>query len=95
MTPEQLENLARTIIVVTPEDIRWILGISDSPSHGFNFCAGSLSARCDNSLVEMAAEFARRIQFLHLRNTRWPNDDIFYEIWFKNFSEQFPTLFHY
>lgn len=66
-------------IVGTIEDIRWILDISDSPSHGFNFCAGSLSARRDNNLTEMAAEFASRIQFLHLRNTQWLNDDTFYE----------------
>ena len=66
-------------IVGTPDDIKWILSISDSPNHGFNFCAGSLSARRDNNLVEMAGEFASRIHFLHLRNTRWLDDDTFYE----------------
>lgn len=66
-------------IVGTSEDIRWILGISSSPNHGFNLCAGSLSARRDNDLVAMAAEFAPRIQFLHLRNTQWLDEDTFYE----------------
>ncbi len=66
-------------IAGTPEDFRWILDISPSDSHGLNFCAGSLSARRDNNLVEMAAEFASRIQFLHLRNTQWIDEDTFYE----------------
>jgi mannonate dehydratase len=66
-------------IVGTPEDIRWILEVSDSSLHGFNFCAGSLPARRDNNLVKMAAEFAPRIQFLHLRNTQCFDGDTFYE----------------
>jgi len=66
-------------IAGTPEDFRWILDISPSDSHGINFCAGSLSARRDNNLVEMATELASRIQFLHLRNTRWIDEDTFYE----------------
>lgn len=66
-------------IVGTADDIRQVLALSNSPNHGFTFCAGSLSARRDNDLPAMAAEFAPRIQFLHLRNTQWLDDDTFYE----------------
>jgi mannonate dehydratase len=66
-------------IVGTLDDIRKIMEADPSPSHGFTFCAGSLSARKDNDLIRMARELAPRIQFLHLRNTRWLDDDTFYE----------------
>jgi mannonate dehydratase len=66
-------------IVGTLEDIREILELNASPSHGFTFCAGSLSARRDNDLPEMARLLAPRIEFLHLRNTRWLDEDTFYE----------------
>lgn len=66
-------------IVGTLEDILKIMKLHSSPSHGFTFCAGSLSARKDNDLPRMAVELAPYIQFLHLRNTRWPDEDTFYE----------------
>jgi mannonate dehydratase len=66
-------------IVGTADDIGKVLSFSNSPSHGFTFCTGSLSARRDNDLVAMALEFAPRTQFLHLRNTQWLDDDTFYE----------------
>jgi mannonate dehydratase len=66
-------------IVGTLEDIRKIMDLNPSPNHGFTFCAGSLSARQDNDLLLMARELAPRIQFLHLRNTRWLDEDTFYE----------------
>ena len=79
-------------IVGSAEDIRKILDISMSPSHGFTFCAGSLSARRDNDLVAMAREFAPRIQFLHLRNTQWIDDDTFYESGHLDGSVDMPEL---
>jgi mannonate dehydratase len=66
-------------IVGTLPDIQKIMDLNNSPGHGFTFCAGSLSARKDNDLVEMARQLAPRIQFLHLRNTRWIDDFTFYE----------------
>ncbi len=66
-------------IAGTLRDIQQIMAMNDSPSHGFTFCAGSLSARRDNDLPQMAAALAPRIQFLHLRNTRWIDEDTFYE----------------
>ena len=79
-------------IVGSAEDIRKIMEISASPSHGFTFCAGSLSARRDNDLVAMAREFAPRIQFLHLRNTQWVDDDTFYESGHLDGSVDMPEL---
>lgn len=79
-------------IVGSVEDIRKIMEISTSPSHGFTFCAGSLSARRDNDLVAMASEFAPRIQFLHLRNTQWIDDDTFYESGHLDGSVDMPEL---
>jgi mannonate dehydratase len=66
-------------IVGTSGDIRKIMDMSSSLHHGFTFCAGSLSARQDNDLLQMARELSPRIQFLHLRNTRWLDEDTFYE----------------
>ena len=66
-------------VVGSLPDILEIMRMHSSPSHGFTFCAGSLSARRDNNLPEMAVSLAPKIQFLHLRNTRWLDDDTFYE----------------
>jgi len=60
-------------------DLLKIMELSSSSSHGLTFCAGSLSARRDNDLPDMAHQLASRIQFLHLRNTRWLDEDTFYE----------------
>jgi mannonate dehydratase len=66
-------------IVGSLDDIRKIMDLHSSPCHGLTFCAGSLSARRDNDLPEMARQLASRIEFLHLRNTRWLDEDTFYE----------------
>jgi len=66
-------------IAGTIDDITRILALSDSPAHGLTFCVGSLSARRDNNLTEMARRFAPIIQFIHLRNTRWLDEDTFCE----------------
>ena len=66
-------------VVGSLPEILEIMKMHFSPSHGFTFCAGSLSARRDNNLPEMAVSLAPKIQFLHLRNTRWLDDDTFYE----------------
>ena len=66
-------------IVSTYEDIQWILQAYDSVHNGFAFCAGSLSARPDNDLANIINDFAGRIHFSHLRNTRLLPDGSFYE----------------
>ena len=47
-----------------------MIDICPEKANGFTFCTGSLGANPDNDLVKMAAEFADRIHFLHLRNIK-------------------------
>ena len=56
-------------IVGNTHDIEWLLTAVDSPSNGFTFCAGSLSAGAHNDVPAMARQFASRTHFLHLRST--------------------------
>lgn len=57
-------------IVGNTQDIEWLLTAVDSPSNGFTFCAGSLSAGAHNDVPAMARQFASRTHFLHLRSTK-------------------------
>ncbi|MBQ0101196.1 MAG: mannonate dehydratase [Firmicutes bacterium] len=57
-------------IITNTTNLRRFLKIVDSPANGLTFCTGSLGASTDNDLVKMAAEFAPRIAFLHLRNIK-------------------------
>lgn len=65
--PFQVFGLPR--IVSSEEDIDWLLSAVDSPNNGLTFCAGSLSAGIHNNVPAMAARFARRTHFAHLRST--------------------------
>lgn len=56
-------------IVSDKDDIRWILDAVESPSNGFTFCAGSLSAGIQNDVVDLARNFAKQSFFVHLRST--------------------------
>jgi len=55
-------------VVGNTQDVGQILGVVDSPSNGITLCTGSFGAGYDNDLVDMAARFAHRITFVHLRN---------------------------
>lgn len=55
-------------IVSTKQDIEKILTVVNSPSNGLTLCTGSFGAGYKNDLVDMAASFAERISFIHLRN---------------------------
>lgn len=66
-------------IVSTAAQIEAILGLVDRPANGLCFCTGSLGARPDNPLPEMAARFAPRIHALHLRSTTLEADGSFHE----------------
>lgn len=66
--PRPILGLPR--IVSTVEDMRWLAQVVDSPANGFTFCTGSYGVREDNDLLAMAAEFAHRIWFAHLRSTQ-------------------------
>ena len=61
------------------EDLEWLIEANPSPNNGITFCAGSLSARKDNNLVEIVEKIGHRIQFIHLRNTQLNVDGSFYE----------------
>lgn len=66
-------------IVSTIEDFQWIADANTSVNNGFAYCVGSLSARHDNNLINIARKFAPRIHFAHLRNTKLNDDGSFYE----------------
>ena len=55
-------------VVSTKRDMEKILAAADSPSNGLTFCPGSLAASPDNDVVDMSESFAKRINFIHLRN---------------------------
>lgn len=57
-------------IITCAENIRRMLAIVDCPANGLTLCTGSLGASPANDLPTMAAEFASRIAFAHLRNIK-------------------------
>lgn len=65
--PFQAFGLPR--IVSNEEDIDWILNAVNSTNNGLTFCAGSLSAGIHNDVPALAAKFAKRTHFAHLRST--------------------------
>ena len=65
--PYQVLGLPR--IVTGREDIDWLLSAVDSPANGLTFCAGSLSSGLHNDVPELAARYADRTHFVHLRST--------------------------
>lgn len=60
-------------------DLRTLLDAIASPANGLTFCTGSLGSRADNDVPALAAEFAHRIHFAHLRNVTVEPDGSFYE----------------
>jgi mannonate dehydratase len=66
-------------IVSDKDDIRWILDAVESPSNGFTFCAGSLSAGIQNDVVDLARNFAKQSFFVHLRSTEIAENGDFIE----------------
>lgn len=63
--PMQILGLPR--IACSAEDFRWMLDAVPNFHNGVTFCAGSLSAGAQNNVEAMAAEFAERTHFVHLR----------------------------
>lgn len=61
------------------EDYEWLFQANTSPNNGITFCAGSLSARRENDLLEIIEKTNDRIHFVHLRNTQILEDGSFYE----------------
>lgn len=75
--PYQMLGLPR--IVTSGDDISWILKAVDNPHNGLTFCAGSLSSGIHNNVPELAAKFASRTHFVHLRSTDILENDSFIE----------------
>ncbi len=65
--PFQVLGLPR--IVTCESDIDWFLNAVDNPHNGLTFCAGSLSAGIHNDVPALAAKYAKRTHFVHLRST--------------------------
>jgi mannonate dehydratase len=57
-------------IMTGRESLEKLLSISDSPSNGITFCTGSLGASPKNDMVALAAEFAHKAPFAHIRNVK-------------------------
>ena len=67
-------------IITCEENYDKFLKIVDSRANGLTFCTGSLGASADNDLVHLAAKYADRIHFLHLRNIKITSDKQFHEV---------------
>ena len=61
------------------DDYEWLFKANTSTNNGITFCAGSLSARKENNLVEIIEQCGDRIHFVHLRNTQLLPDGSFFE----------------
>lgn len=66
-------------IMSTEQDITDLIHAVPSMANGLCFCTGSYGARPDNHVAEMAAKFADRVYFLHLRNTKRDSEGHFFE----------------
>ncbi len=75
--PRDILGLPR--IVCDGEDIGWILSANNSQANGLTLCAGSLGANPANDVPAIAARFADRIHFAHLRNVAKDPDGSFEE----------------
>lgn len=75
--PFSLFGLPR--VVSTLSDLEYIVRCVDHPCNGVTFCSGSLGARADNNVVEMARQIRDHIHFVHLRNVQIEPDGSFHE----------------
>lgn len=66
-------------VVSCADDARAVLAAAPSPANGLTLCTGSYGAGAQNDLPAMAKEFADRIHFAHLRNTKREPDGSFHE----------------
>ena len=66
-------------IVGREEDYDRLFAAVPNKHNGITFCTGSLGAGRFNDLPKMAAKYASRIYFAHLRQLKFVNDTDFYE----------------
>ena len=75
--PRDILGLPR--IVSDHADINWIMQAVNTRENGLTLCSGSLGANRKNDVPAIAAQFADRIHFAHLRNVRKEPDGSFEE----------------
>lgn len=75
--PRPLLGLPR--ITCDEDDLAYILNSVPSPSNGLTMCSGSLGANPANDVPAIAARFADKIHFVHLRNVTNDPDGSFME----------------
>ena len=75
--PWSLFGLPR--IVSNKKDAEQIINLTDSPSNGLTFCTGSFGSGYKNDLIDMVQSFAKKINFIHLRNVSRNSDGDFLE----------------
>ena len=66
-------------IVTGAESYEKMINAVPNIHNGFTFCTGSLGAGRFNDLPKMAATYAKRIYFAHLRQLKFVNETDFYE----------------
>jgi mannonate dehydratase len=66
-------------IVSTASDVQMLFNAVPSENNGLCFCTGSFGVRKDNDLPAMVKQFANRINFIHLRNTKRNDQGDFFE----------------
>jgi mannonate dehydratase len=66
-------------VLSNAEDVRALFAGVPSEACGLTLCTGSFGSNPKNDLVAMAREFAPRVHFVHLRNTKHEADGSFYE----------------
>ncbi len=67
-------------IITCEKNLDRFLSIVDSHANGLTFCTGSLGASPENDLPRLAAKYADRIHFLHLRNVQFDGVQKFHEV---------------
>lgn len=75
--PWDLFGLPR--IICKEEDYDKLFAAVPNVHNGITFCTGSLGAGRKNDLVKMAAKYADRTYFAHLRQLKFVNETDFYE----------------
>lgn len=67
-------------IITNEKNYERFLSLVDEKENGLTFCTGSLGADDGNDLVAMAAKFADRIHFAHIRNIKITGHRQFHEV---------------